>query len=168
MGQYLPAEVQAPPSIMMCCAPDLYSLRNADVQQEILAKPIFDWEVGRIGASGNVIEVGPGEWLLSYHGKQNQAVGYTQSFMLLADVPNALPQIRHRCPERLLVPEADWEQPGRFESPVIFITGMAVVDNGETLLLSYGAADEKVGVARLDMRILLARLRKYDARGQHL
>lgn len=168
MKQYIQTEQYLPPSIMLCATDDLFKIAEEEKSQTLLATPIFDWESGRIGASANVVEVETGLWLLSYHGKKDHETGYTQSFMILKDNMDALPSIVHRCPERILVPEEDWEMPGRFTSPVIFITGMILVDQGQTLLVSYGAADEKVGVARLDLKALLNLVRRYDAQGQKM
>jgi predicted GH43/DUF377 family glycosyl hydrolase len=56
--------------------------------------------------------------------------------------------------------------PGRFVSPVIFITGMVVT--GELLVLAYGAADERVGIAELKLADVLAHVRKFDDAGHLL
>ena len=54
--------------------------------------------------------------------------------------------------------------PNKFKTPCIFITGM--IRQGNSLLISYGAADERAGVARLDYRALVAHVRRFDAQGR--
>ena len=135
------------PSIFLRAAGRLEDLWNSPVQ-ELLAVPQFAWEADRIGASAPPIRISPTEWLLSYHGKQDEKTGYTQSFMILEEQPNGFPIVRHRCSDRMILPEKSWEMPGRFKTPVIFITGM--IRLGDSLMISYGAADQRVGVASLD------------------
>jgi predicted GH43/DUF377 family glycosyl hydrolase len=116
-----------------------------------------------IGASAPPLRISEREWLLCYHGKQDAEIGYTQSFMILEDTPDGFPRITHRCPERLLLPKEPWEQPHKFKTPCIFITGL--IRLGGELLASYGAADERVGVARLDLAGLVDVVRRFKADG---
>ncbi|MEW6517772.1 MAG: hypothetical protein AB1439_12815, partial [candidate division FCPU426 bacterium] len=154
------------PSIFIRAARTWEELAVPESAATLLAEPRFPWERERIGASAPPLRISPTEWLLSYHGKQDAAAGYSQSFMILEEQPNGLPRVKHRCPEQLLIPLAEWEQPGKFRTPVLFVTGMARV--GNELLLSYGAADEKAGVARLDYQALLDVVRQYDADGNRM
>jgi hypothetical protein len=154
------------PSIWICAAESLVDISTAPTAQACLATPRFDWELNRIGASAPLLDLGSGEWLLSYHGKRDAVMGYTQSFMILREQPDSLPIVVHRCPERLFVPEEDWEQPERFETPCVFTTGLE--EAGDDLLVAYGAADQQVGIARFDRKELLRRIRLYDAEGKAL
>lgn len=152
-----------PPSMLLCSAPSLDSLWQERASQTLLASPRFPWEANRIGASTPPLRISKKEWLLCYHGKQDNIVGYTQSFMILEEQDNALPRIKHRCPERLIVADQPWEMPVKFKVPCVFITGL--IRLGNTLLASYGAADEKVGIVRIDFPALLDFVRKFDADG---
>lgn len=160
---FLSNEEGTPPSILAAEAKDLRELATANATHHMVCEPVFQWESNRIGASGPLVKIGAHEWLLSYHGKRNQEEGYTQSFIILSTA-SGVPTVTHRCPERVMYPVESWEQPGKFKSPVIFITGMIEV-NGN-LLVSYGAADERVGVAMLDLEKVLATVRGYDAKGK--
>lgn len=53
--------------------------------------------------------------------------------------------------------------PGRFKTPCVFITG--VIRMADELLVSYGAADQRVGIARIDLPALLDHVRRFDAEG---
>jgi predicted GH43/DUF377 family glycosyl hydrolase len=152
------------PSIWICAAESLDDISTSPTVQACLAEPMFDWELNRIGASAPLLELGGGEWLLAYHGKRDAVTGYTQSFMILREQPTGLPVVVHRCPERLFVPEEDWEQPDRFETPCVFTTGLE--EAGDELIVAYGAADQRVGIARFDRKELLRRVRLYDAEGK--
>jgi predicted GH43/DUF377 family glycosyl hydrolase len=70
----------------------------------------------------------------------------------------------NRCATRILIPVEDWEMPGRFKSPVLFVTGMIGVANN--YLLSYGPADEKVGLCWLNRDALLEHIRQFDSIGR--
>ncbi len=165
-GRYPGGHDAMRPSIWICAADSLAEIPVAPSCQRCLAEPKFDWELNRIGASAPLLELGNGEWLLSYHGKRDPATGYTQSFMILREQPDSLPTVAHRCPERLFVPEEDWEMPDRFETPCVFTTGLVETDT--ELIIAYGAADQRVGIARVDREALLRRIRLYDAEGSPL
>jgi predicted GH43/DUF377 family glycosyl hydrolase len=154
------------PSIYYSNAKSLESFASSDCNQSFIAGPLFDWEDERIGASTAPIRISPTEWLLPYHGKKDQHLGYTQSFMILQDDAGSYPKIKHRCPERLFIADQPWEQPKRFLVPCVFTTG-AFID-GADLVMSYGAADEICGLARVDLQSLIARVRRYDALGRAL
>ncbi|NLF25844.1 MAG: hypothetical protein GX589_09350, partial [Deltaproteobacteria bacterium] len=49
-------------------------------------------------------------------------------------------------------------------TPVVFVTGMLAL--ADKLLLSYGAADERVGLAWLNLPRLLERVRRYGPTGK--
>lgn len=112
-----------------------------------------------MGGSTPPVSLGGGEWLFNYHGKENDINGYAQSFMILKDRENDFPVITHLCDKKWIVNEAEFENPGRFKIPCIFFTGL--IKNGDNLLVSYGAADERAGVMTLDFEKLVTELRKY-------
>jgi predicted GH43/DUF377 family glycosyl hydrolase len=115
----------------------------------------------RIGASAPPLKIDDKHWLVCYHGKQNDEVGYTQNFMIFRDRENDFPELIYHVDERLITVAEDWEMPGSFTIPCVFVTGM--VKLGNKLFLSYGAADEKVGLMELDYNELLDHLRKNGA-----
>jgi predicted GH43/DUF377 family glycosyl hydrolase len=112
------------------------------------------------------IDLGHGEWLLPYHAKQDDVVGYTQSFMILRESPDdGWPDVVHRCPDRLMYARKPWELDGRFKTPCLFTCGGLV--RGSDLLMSYGAADTVAGVSWVNFTDLLAYVRSYDKHGVH-
>lgn len=161
---YLGCRDTLPPSILLCASETLEGMWRELDTQTLLASPRFSWEHNRIGASAPPLRISEREWLLCYHGKQDNVVGYTQSFMILEEQTEALPRIKHRCPERLMVADQPWEMPVKFKIPCVFITGL--IPLGQTLLASYGAADEKAGIARIELPALVEFVRKFDAEGK--
>ncbi len=152
------------PSIFLAAAEKLEDFPTERCTHKLLAQGIFDWEEERIGASFPPLRIKDGLWLLPYHGKQLPDYGYTQSFMILEEVENDFPKIVHRCSERLMYAQQDWELPDKFECPCIFTTG-GIVMNGE-LIMSYGAADQKIGMARADFQEIVNYVSLFDENGR--
>lgn len=155
-----------PPSIFVSVADRLEDFPTGKAEHRMLATAEFGWEGNRVGASWVPVDLGGGEWLLPYHGKQDGVVGYTQSFMILKEGADGWPVVTHRCPDRLMYAKKDWETKGLFKTPCVFTCG-GLVRNGE-LMMSYGAADSVAGMAWADFAELIAHVRKYDARGGKL
>jgi len=153
-----------PPSIMICASDDLQTIWNETGTQSIMASPLFPWEGNRIGASAPPLRISDHEWLLCYHGKQDDTAGYTQSFMILEEQANGLPRVKHRCSERLMFAQEPWEMPHKFKTPCVFVTGLIRLDD-DTLMISYGAADERAAVARASYSALLKHVRMFDQAG---
>lgn len=151
------------PSIMMAAASEFEDFVTDKAEHKLLAVPTFDWEAERVGASFPPIDLGNGEWLVSYHGKQLPDYGYTQSFMILQEVDDEFPVIKHRMSERLIYAKQDWELPDKFPCPCIFTTG-GVIQNG-TLIMGYGAADQKIGIAKVNLEEMIAYIRLFDKDG---
>ena len=150
----------AAPSIFLAAADRLEDFaRPGKAERVVLAKPEFEWEANRIGASFPPMEIAPGEWLLPYHGKQDDRVGYTQSFMILKENGTLKPEIVSRPSERLLYADEPWELEGEFAIPCLFSCSGVVTDRGE-LLMGYGAADKKIGLAGVLLPELLVYLRE--------
>lgn len=147
------------PSIVISAAPDFYSFAEAATRRELFYAPSLDWQSERVGASTPLIPIGDGEWLLSFHGKKDESMGYTQSFMIIREVENDFPKITHLYPKRWIVNEADFERPAKFGIPCVFFTGM--IRRGGRLLVSYGAADEFAAVMELDFNKTVEILRHY-------
>lgn len=154
------------PSIYLAAAEALEDFASPQAAHKLLASPVFDWEENRVGASWPPLSLGNQEWLVPYHAKKNAQVGYTQSFMIIKEQDNDFPAVIHRCSDRLMFAERDWEMPSDYPTPCLFTTGGIVM--GEDLIMSYGAADQKVGIAWVNFSSLLAYIRTFDANGRRI
>ena len=105
-----------------------------------------EWQSGRVGAGPPPVRV-PDGWLEIYHGNRHPTrpgeVGAYYAGAILLD-PDDPARVLRRSPEPFFVPEADFEVAG-FVPNVVFPTG--VVQDGEALLVYYGAADAFTAVA---------------------
>lgn len=148
-----PGITEEKPSILITAAKRLEDFASSAIRREVFATPQFPWESNRIGASGPLLKVDDSHWLLGYHGKQDDTHGYTQSFMLLENRNDDFPAIISRKNEEMIRTAEEWEMPGRFRTPCIFVDGMLRL--GDRLVLSYGAADERVGIMDLSFDELI-------------
>jgi predicted GH43/DUF377 family glycosyl hydrolase len=120
----------------------------------IVLSPKFEHEVSYIGGGCPPIETKDG-WLLIYHGVHDTVKGYVYSACVaLLDLKNPQKEVS-RLPYPLFYPEKEWELKGEVNN-VCFPTG-AIVEN-ETLFIYYGAADERIAVASVDINELLKEL----------
>ena len=112
------------------------------------------WQSGRVGAGPPPVRVADG-WLAIYHGNRHPArpgeVGSYYGGALLLDATDPA-RVLKRTAEPFMVPEAEFERDG-FVPNVVFPTG--VVQDGETLLVYYGAADAVTAVAEFALDELL-------------
>lgn len=112
------------------------------------------WQSGRVGAGPPPVRV-PEGWLAIYHGNRHPtrpgAVGTYYGGALLLDA-NDPTRVLKRTAEPFMMPEADFERTG-FVPNVVFPTG--AVQDGEKLLVYYGAADAVTAVAEFELRELL-------------
>ncbi|MDD9265545.1 hypothetical protein ACFPES_00725 [Paenibacillus sp. GCM10023248] len=159
-------EAAGMPSIFVAAAERIEDLATSEATHRLMATGIFDWEEDRIGASWPPLQISEDEWLISYHGKKDVHFGYTQSFMIVKERDNDFPVVTHRCPDRLMFAQQDWEMPSDYPTPCLFATAGIVV--GDDLIISYGAADQKVGIAWVNYEDLIAHIRHYDADGNAL
>lgn len=88
--------------------------------------------------------------LLFFHERRADGV-YTMNLALL-DADTGQP--RGILPEAVLVPQLHWETSGDVDH-VIFVQGAHLDDDGDTILLVYGAADRHVGAATASATHLL-------------
>lgn len=146
-------------NIYLAAADRFEDFISPDCKHVILAEPKFVWEANRIGASWPPVRINENEWLLAYHGKQDDIIGYTQSFMILREQPGALPVVTHRCGKRLIYAQQQWELEGRFTIPCHFSCSGILI--GDELVMGYGAADEKIGIARTNFTQLIEYLRQH-------
>ncbi len=86
--------------------------------------------------------------------------------MILKRGQDEFPAVKNRCPLRFLLPKEEWEKPGRFKTPVLFLTG--IVQINEEPLVSYRAADGRVGSATITMEVLLQLVRRFDSEGRRI
>ena len=62
--------------------------------------------------------------------------------------------------------QQDWELSGQFKTPCLFSCAGELID--DQLLISYGAADTKVGVAQVSFPELVDYVKKFDAVGRRI
>jgi len=123
-----------------------------------LALPQFEWEKLKIGCGAPPVMTGLG-WMLVYHGvtvadgegDEKQRLTYSAGVMILnKDNPC---QIIYRSPEPILKPELPQETVGLIAN-VVFPTGIDRRDDismPNRFDIYYGMADDRIGVARLDV-----------------
>lgn len=151
------------PSIYLAAAEKIEDFASPKATHELLATRKFSWENNKIGASWPPLKISDDEWLVPYHGKKDIHFGYTQSFMIVRERENEFPEITHRCSERLMYAEREWEMPSDYPTPCLFTTAGIVVD--DDLIMAYGAADQKVGIAKVKYDELVEYIRTFDAEG---
>jgi beta-1,2-mannobiose phosphorylase / 1,2-beta-oligomannan phosphorylase len=127
-----------------------------------LAAPVAPWEQLKIGGGAPPILTRHG-WLIVYHGVQNLAepgvqeprLCYSAGVMVLTkEHPR---KIRYRSPEAVLSPFLSQERHGTI-ADVVFPTGIDRRDDlgaPDRFDVYYGMADNRIGVARLDMPAIL-------------
>jgi len=127
-----------------------------------LAAPVAPWEQLKIGGGAPPILTRHG-WLIVYHGVQNLAepgveepqLCYSAGVMVLTkEHPR---KIVYRSPEAVLSPVLPQERRGTI-ADVVFPTGIDRRDDlgdPDRFDVYYGMADNRIGVARLDMPAIL-------------
>lgn len=153
-------------SIFLACADEIEEFHQGRAKEYLLAKPEFDWESERIGASAPPLELSPGRWLISYHGEKDRATGYTQSYLILEEQEHGIPRITARPSERFLYATEEWEFNREFQIPCLFTCGGVPMPDGR-LLISYGASDKRVGLGSLSLHELCDWLEKSKLEGLH-
>ena len=127
-----------------------------------LATPVSPWERLKIGAGTPPILTKHG-WMIVYHGVSETAgagnnrrhLCYSAGVMVLSKQHPRV--VRYRSVEPVLTPELPQERDG-IVANVVFPTGIDRRDDLGTpdrFDVYYGMADNRVGVARLDLPILL-------------
>lgn len=127
------------------------------LESHIVLSPKYDHEVSYIGGGCPPIETEHG-WLLIYHGVHDSTKGYVYSACAaLLDLENPSKELA-RLPYPLFKPEKEWELKGEVNN-VCFPTGAVVFD--ETLYIYYGAADQRIAVASVNLPALITELLFY-------
>jgi predicted GH43/DUF377 family glycosyl hydrolase len=123
-------------------------------KEYVVLKPKYQHEVSYIGGGCPPIETDHG-WLLIYHGVHDSLKGYVYSACAaLLDLENPQKELA-RLPYPLFVPEFYWELKGEVNN-VCFPTGAVVFD--DTLYIYYGAADERIACATMNLSELVKEL----------
>lgn len=123
--------------------------------KHIVIDPVYPHEVSFLGGGCPPIET-PEGWLVIYHGVQDSPQGYIyHACAALLDLNDPL-RVISRLKYPLFSPELDWEVNGYVKN-VVFPTGTALF--GDILYIYYGAADERIGVASVQLSALLSELK---------
>jgi predicted GH43/DUF377 family glycosyl hydrolase len=127
-----------------------------NLPDHIVMEPKYDHETSHIAPGAPPIQTADG-WLLIYHSaeKRDKGLVYHASAALL-DLEN--PQkILARLPKPIITPTEYYERHG-YVNYVVFPTGTAIFD--DQLYIYYGAADDKIAVASLNLNDLLTELKQ--------
>lgn len=125
-----------------------------DFNSNIVLAPKYAHEVSYIGGGCPPIETAEG-WLIIYHGVHDTTEGYVYSACAtLLDLDNPKTEIA-RLPYPLFKPETEWELSGEVNN-VCFPSGTALFE--DTLYIYYGAADEQIACASVNLTMLVNEL----------
>lgn len=138
--------------------PEMWVARSPDLihwgEHTPLSLAGAEWQSGRVGAGPPPLRVLEG-WLALYHGNRHPTrpgeVGSYFGGVLLLDATDPT-RVLGRAAEPFMRPETEFEVSG-FVPNVLFPTG--VVEDGEAVLVYYGAADAVTAVAVFSRRALL-------------
>lgn len=141
--------------------PEIWSARSQDLlywgRHEFVYRGYAAWESDRVGAGTQPVLVDEG-WLVIYHGCQQAGrageVGAYSAGALLLDRDNPT-RILRQSHEAIMQPATGFERFG-FVDNVVFPT--AVLKQGDTLNVYYGAADTCTGVVEFSLREVLGSL----------
>jgi predicted GH43/DUF377 family glycosyl hydrolase len=124
------------------------------LHERIVLDPVYEHEASYIGGGCPPIETAHG-WLLIYHGVHASEKGNVYSACAaLLDLEDPTKELA-RLPYALFCPELEWELNGEVNN-VCFPTGTAVF--GDTLFIYYGAADERIACASVQLSSLVDEL----------
>lgn len=125
-----------------------------NLHERIVLDPVYEHEYSYIGSGCPPIETEHG-WLLIYHGVKESTKGLVYSACAaLLELEDPSKEIS-RLPYALFSPEFEWELKGEVNN-VVFPTGTALF--GETLFIYYGAADEHIACATVNLAALVQEL----------
>jgi predicted GH43/DUF377 family glycosyl hydrolase len=134
--------------------PEYWKNYLQELDKHILMRPKFKHEVSYIGGGCPPVETEHG-WLLIYHGVYDTPKGYVYCACAgLLDL-NDPSKLIARLPYPLISPELDWELKGEVNN-VVFPTGTAQFE--DKLYIYYGAADERIACASVNINDLLNEL----------
>ncbi|SHM34567.1 glycoside hydrolase family 130 protein [Flavobacterium saccharophilum] len=136
--------------------PEYWKEYLKNLPEHIVMEPEYDHETSHIGPGAPPIETKDG-WLVIYHSAEKREKGlvYHASAALL-DLEN--PQkVIGRLTKPIITPAEYYERHG-YVNYVVFPTGTAIFD--DLLYIYYGAADDKIAVASLNLNDLLTELKQ--------
>jgi len=138
------------PEMWLASSPDL---RNWGAHQHFLGGSAA-WDIGRIGAGTPPIRT-PEGWLEIYHGNSKQqedkGIGAYSAGVLVLDLEQ--PHLILGAAGQVFLPETDYEREG-FVPKLVFPTG--IVQQGENVLVYYGAADTSTAVVEFSLAEILS------------
>lgn len=130
--------------------------------ESVVLSPKHQHEVSYVGGGCPPIETEHG-WLLIYHGVHETIAGYVYSACAaLLDLQNPQKEIA-RLPYPLFKPEQVWELNGEVNN-VCFPTGAVLFE--DRLFIYYGAADEQIACASVNLSELLNELMLYTKKDE--
>ncbi|MEI6409537.1 MAG: pesticidal protein Cry7Aa [Bacteroidota bacterium] len=133
---------------------DFWEQYLINIRDNIALVSKYEHEASYLGGGCPPVETEAG-WLLIYHGVQDTPKGYVYAACAaLMELDNPLKEIA-RLPYPLFKPEHQWELKGEVNN-VCFPTGTALFD--DTLYIYYGAADERIACASVNLPALIAEL----------
>jgi len=143
-------------NIWIASGNNVHSLSRND--KLICAGEEFPWKSSHVGAGCPPIEVDEG-WLILYHGVKTTGYGpiYRMGAALLDKTNPAC--VISELPYWIMGPEFPYETTG-YVGNVVFPTGYIRKDN--KIRIYYGAADQSICVADLDLKKLLNELKEYE------
>lgn len=150
------------PDIQLVAIDELSDLTTAfwveyisNLEKNTILFPKYDHEISYIGGGAPPIETEFG-WLLIYHGVKCTLEGNIYSACAsLLDIHDPRKEIA-RLPYPLFQPDHTWELEGEVNN-VCFPCGTALF--GDTLYIYYGAADEQIAYASLNLAELISELK---------
>lgn len=134
--------------------PDFWKNYFLHFKDSIVLTPRYEHEISYVGGGCPPIET-PQGWLIIYHGVHDSTKGFVYSACAaLLNLQNPTIEIA-RLPYPLFYPEFKWELKGEVNN-VCFPSGAVVFD--DTLFIYYGAADEQIAYASINITELLIEL----------
>ncbi len=133
---------------------DFWKAYFLDFHNHIVISPKYEHEISYLGGGCTPIETEEG-WLLIYHSVHDTIKGFVYcACAALLDLHNPNKELA-RLPYPLFIPDQEWELKGEVNN-VCFPTG-AIVHQG-LLYIFYGAADEQIACATVNLSTLIAEL----------
>ena len=129
-----------------------FSAESIDQCLRVLGPRINAWDGAKVGITAPPLKTKHG-WLLLYHGISKNHNTYRVGAALL-DLKDPT-VVRARTADPILEPEEPYEKEG-LTSNVVFPCGL--VQKGKLLYLYYGGADKVVGVATMELEVILRAL----------
>lgn len=108
------------------------------------------WDSARVGAGAAPIKTAKG-WLEIYHGANGAHQYCLGAFLMDLENPS---KVLARTEEPIMVPTEEYELLGFF-GHVVFTNGHLLADDGDTLTVYYGAADEIICGAHFSVKEIL-------------